>query len=215
MSTIILHSAVMSPYGWTAAHVASEKGVSYRLAPVDVASPAHRRLHPFGKMPVLQHGEIIVYETAAIAHYIDRAFAGPDLQPDEPLGQARVLQWISVVNGYVFPVMNRLVKERLGASWGGDPPDEAVIASLLAPLAAQVRLIDEAVRAQPFLVGDRLTIADSFLMPHLHFAAFTPEGAQALTAAPAAQAWLERMRARPSFAQTDPLAAAGRSGGQA
>ena len=48
-----------------------------------------------------------------------------------------------------------------------------------------------------------LTIADSFLLPNLHFAAFTPEGELALSDAPATRGWLERMRARPSFGKTD------------
>ena len=207
MNAIVLHTNVFSPYGWTARLVAAEKGVPCEVAAVDVTSPAHLKLHPFGKMPVLQHGDIIVYETAAITHYIDRAFAGPALQPVDVLGQTQVLRWISVVNSYVFPVMNRLIKERAAGSWRPQPPDEAAIDQLRAPLAQQLRLIDETVASHAFVVGDRLTIADCFLFPHLHFAAFTPEGAEALKRAPAARRWLERMRARPSFESTNPLAA--------
>jgi glutathione S-transferase len=207
MTEVVIHTHLYSPYGWTARHVAEEKGVSYRVVPADTGSPDHLKLHPFGKMPLLQHGEIIIYETLAIAHYLDKAFEGPPLQPAECLGQSTVLRWISVVNSYVFPVMNWLVKERTAASRGGEQPDEAAIAAVRAPLALQLKLIEEAVSSHPFLVCDRLSIADSFLMPLLHFAAFTPEGVEALRAAPAASNWLERMRDRPSFAATNPFAA--------
>lgn len=205
MSTLILHTDPLSPYGWTAALIATEKGVSYDLHPVDTTQPAHRRLHPFGKMPVLQHGEILVYETLAIAHYIDRAFAGPALQPVDHLAQTHVLRWISIVNSYIFPVMNGLIKERMAPVWRDTPVDEEALASFRAPLAEQLALIDETVSAHRFLAGDKLTLADAFLLPHLHYASLTPEGAEALAETPAALAWLEQMRGRPSFAATNPL----------
>ena len=207
MVEITLHSMADSAYLWTAMHVADEKGVSYDWAPLLYRSPEHLKLHPFGKMPVLQHGEHFVYETAAIAHYIDRAFAGPPLQPSGALGQAEVIRWISIVNSYVFPVMNRFMKERLVKQAWGFEVDQAFIASAQEPLALQVRLIDEAVTKFAFLAGDAVTIADSFLLPQLLFFAITPEGKTLLAEAPGATAWLARMRERPSFAR-NPMCAA-------
>lgn len=205
MAEIILHTDVLSPYGWAARHAAAEKGVSWRLKPVNLASPAHWKLHPFGKMPVLEHHGVVVYETLAIVHYIDRAFPGPALQPDGAAAQAEMLQWMSIVNGYMFPVMNGLLKERTSAMWRGEGPDEAVLAGFTAPLERQVQYIDTALADRDFLVGDAITLADSFLLPHLHFVSATPEGAEALERATAASAWLERMRERPSFAATTPF----------
>jgi glutathione S-transferase len=205
MSGVIIHTYMLSPYGWTARYIAEEKGLDYRVVDARAATPSHRALHPFGKVPVLQHGDIVVYETLAIAHYLDRAFPGPALQPVDFLGQTDVLRWVSIVNAYVFPVMKRLIEERMAGSWRTEPPDEALIASLQAPMAEQLAVIEQALSANPFLVGHHLTIADTFLFPLLHFASFTPEGTQALAKAPAAQRWLGRMRARPSFEATDPF----------
>jgi len=114
-----------SAYLWTAMHVADEKSVDYEVVPLVMGSPDHLALHPFGKMPAFQHGDVVLYETLAIAHYIDRAFAGPPLQPPDALGQAQVLRWISIVNSYVFPTMNRFMKERLVRPAFGFDPDEA------------------------------------------------------------------------------------------
>lgn len=207
MADIVLHTDVLSPYGWAARHVAAEKGVSWRLKPVNVALPAHWKLHPFGKMPVLEHRGVVVYETLAIVHYIDRAFPGPALQPAEAVAQAEMLQWMSIVNGYMFPVMNGLIKERTSAMWRAEGPDEEVLASFKGPLERQVQYIDRAVAEHDFLVDGEITLADSFLLPHLHFVSATPEGEEALERAPAAQAWLERMHERPSFAATTPFGA--------
>ena len=62
-----------------------------------------------------------------------------------------------------------------------------------------MRLIDDALTTNRFLVGNAFTIADSFLLPHLLFFGRTPEGEALLSKSPGAAAWLERMRARPSF----------------
>lgn len=200
MAGIVFHSMADSAYLWTAMHVAHEKGVACEVAPLVYRSPEHLKLHPFGKMPILQHGELFLYETSAIAHYIDRAFEGPPLQPEEPAGQANVLRWISIVNSYVFPVMNRFMKERLvRPAWGAEP-DQNFIDAAREPLLLQMRLIEEALSKTIYLADDALTIADSFLLPQLLFFGLTPEGSGLLAKAPRATSWLDRMRQRQSFA---------------
>lgn len=199
MAKITFHSMLESAYLWTAMHVADEKGVSYEFQPLVYRSPEHLALQPFGKMPVLQHGDYYLYETAAIVHYIDKAFVGPALQPPDARGQAEVMRWVSMVNSYVFPIMNRFMKERLVKQAWGFNADQAFIQSAIEPLTLQMRLIDEATTLSNYLAGDELTIADSFLFPHLLFFAITPEGAEMLKRSPGAAEWLSRLCNRPSY----------------
>ncbi|HEX2815000.1 MAG TPA: glutathione S-transferase family protein [Phenylobacterium sp.] len=203
MDAVVIHTHPLSPYGWTAALIAAEKAIPYTLAPAHTDRPEYAQLHPFRKMPVLRHGDLIVYETLAIAHYLDRAFAGPALQPADFLSQTEMLRWISVVNSYAFPVMNGLVKQRVARFF---EKDAEALPDLTAPLAEQVALIEATLRRHPFLVGERMTLADAFLFPLLHTVSLIPEGAAALAGAPATTEWLERIRLRPSFAATDPMA---------
>jgi glutathione S-transferase len=207
MAELTFHSMADSAYLWTAMHVADEKSVSYEFVPLTYRSPEHLKLHPFGKMPVLQHRDAFLYETLAITHYIDAAFDGPALRPASPLGQAHMLRWISIINAYVFPTMNRFTKERLVRPAWGFEPDQAFIESAKEPLTLQIRLIDEAVAQTKYLVGDDLTIADSFLLPHLLFFGRTPEGAALLSKARNANSWLARMSARPSYTR-NPMSSA-------
>lgn len=199
MAQVTFRSMADSAYLWTAMHVADEKGISYELVPLKYRSGEHLKLHPFGKMPVMQHGDFVLYETTAIAHYLDRAFPGPALQPIGARAQAEMIRWISIVNSYVFPIMNRFTKERLVKEAWGVEPDQAFLASAREPLALQLRLIDEAVTRTTFIAGNALTLADSFLLPHLLFFSITPEGTALLAEKPATVAWLARMRERPSF----------------
>jgi len=201
VADLVFHSMPDSAYLWTAMHVADEKGVPYVWKALTYNSPEHLKLHPFGKMPVMQHGDIILYETAAIATYIDKAFEGPLLQPPDALGAADVIRWISIVNSYVFPVMNRFTKERIVRPAWGIEPDQPFIASAREPLAKQMQLIEATLAESSFLVGENITLADSFLLPHLLFFTLTREGAELLARSPSIKAWLDRIRARPSFAR--------------
>ncbi|HEY4344914.1 MAG TPA: glutathione S-transferase family protein [Parvibaculum sp.] len=207
MSAIIFHSQPRSVYLWTASLVAAEKGVSWSVNVIDPGSEAHKRLHPFAKSPVLQHGAIMLYETSAIAHYIDRTFSGPALQPDDVLGEADCMRWVSLINAYMFATMtNGLAKQRLLVPMQGGKPDEALIATAALQFADQLALISKELRRHDFLAGNEISIADCFLFPHLHLASMTAEGAASLKEAKLAAQWLERMRARPSFAATDQFA---------
>lgn len=65
MSAVIFHSQPMSAYLWTASLVAAEKGVPWSVNVIEPGSAEHRKLHPFAKSPVLQHGAIFIHETPA------------------------------------------------------------------------------------------------------------------------------------------------------
>ncbi|MEQ8379817.1 glutathione S-transferase family protein [Parvibaculum sp.] len=207
MSAIVFHSQPMSVYLWTATLAAEEKGIGWSVNAIEAGSDTHRKLNPFTKSPVLEHGQVRLYETLAITHYIDRAFDGPALQPGDAVGQARVLRWASLVNSFIFPSMtNGIAKERLLVPSQGGKTDEARVAAAVKEAELQMEVISADLDRHPFLVGGTLSIADCFLFPHLHFTSMTPEGQALLARFPKTAAWLDAMRARPSFAATDQLA---------
>ena len=65
-----------SNYVWAVRMVCEEKGVPYDYRPERPHSPAVDAIHPFGKVPVMRHGDVELCESKAIATYIDRALAG-------------------------------------------------------------------------------------------------------------------------------------------
>src|SRR5262249_10081027 len=60
----------------------------------EMSLPVHLERHPFGRVPALQHDDFMLYETSAIAAYVDDVFPGPKLTPDDPKKRARMNQWI-------------------------------------------------------------------------------------------------------------------------
>ena len=157
MSDVVIHGPPQSTYVRSARMVCHEKGVRYDLRPLELKSEAHLALHPFGKVPVLQHGDLTLYETSAIVLYLDEAYPSPPLQPLDPASRALMHQWISSVNGYYYPwivyhlVHERLVFPALGIAAGVFEADAAVGASDQDAFHASAPgwLLSVAARSQP------------------------------------------------------------------
>ena len=92
---IVIHGIPGSPYVRKPLLVCEEKGAAYRLAAMPFGANAHKQpeylaLHPFGRLPAIEHGDFKLYEAQAIGRYIDRAFEGPSLTPTDPRQAARM-----------------------------------------------------------------------------------------------------------------------------
>jgi glutathione S-transferase len=208
MYEFVLHGIPASPYVRAAALGLEEKGADYRIAamaPRDEKSPAYLKRHPFGRVPLLAHGDFELYETQAILRYVDRIVTGPPLTPREAKAEARMNQICGITDWYVMPhvtigiTFDRLVAPRLGL-----PVDEAKITASIPRAATCIAEIARLLGDRPFVTGESLSLADLLLAPHLVFFACTPESAAILEPQRALRAWIERMTARPSFQATMP-----------
>ncbi|HWX04606.1 MAG TPA: glutathione S-transferase family protein [Bradyrhizobium sp.] len=188
--------------------VCVEKEIDYLLTETMLRSPELAAIHPLAKMPVLRHGEIELFESKAIATYLDRSFAGPQLIPSEPHLAALTEQWVSLVNTAMDRTLIRTYLFAYIAPKTADgKPDRAAIDAVMPTVREQLGILDRAVAATGYLAGDRFTFADINLLPILHRVGQAPEGAEALAAAPHLSAYYKRHAARPSFASTMPPAA--------
>jgi len=77
--------SVRSTYTRVVCMVCEEKAIQYVLTEKPLRAPAILAIHPFGKMPVLRHGDVELFESKAIATYLDRSFAGPHVFPSDPI----------------------------------------------------------------------------------------------------------------------------------
>ncbi len=188
-----------------------EKGVPYRLVPVDVFAaggpPAdYRARHPFGRIPAFEYRGFRLYETGAISRYVDEAFAGPALQPASPEDRARVNQVLSILDAYVYRTLVwDIYVERVAAPKRGRPSDEALIQAALPRAELCLSALEAIMGDGTFLAGAMLTLADLHAAPM--FACFTtaPEAAALLAAHHRLQQWWTLVRGRSSMAATADL----------
>ena len=121
-----------SSYTRVACMACEEKGIDYTLTDVLLGAPELRALHPLGKMPVLRHDGLVLFESKAIATYLDKAFAGPALIPSEPRLLGLVEQWVSYVNTVVDPMLVRTYLLAYAAPKTADgKPDRVLIDAVL------------------------------------------------------------------------------------
>lgn len=207
MSTFIVHSVPGSPFGRAVLITLEEKRAPYRLAavaPSEMKTEPHLTRHPFGRVPVLEHGTFVLYETQAILRYLDRVLPTPALTPADACAAARMDQVMNICDWYLFQGVNtvigfnRVVKPRLL----GQAPDEAAIAAAM-PKAHRVfdelaRLLGEA----PYFAGEDISLADLMLAAQLDFFRGQPEWGPLAGPHPNLADWLDRMNARPSLVAT-------------
>ena len=135
MSDLTLYGLNRSVYTRSARLALEEKGVDYRLEEVEIFGKdgvpvEHRKRHPFGRIPVLVHGDFTLYETAAITRYIDETFPGPGLQPADLRLRARMNQIISLLDAYAYrPMVRGVFVQRVSVPLQGGSTDEETISN--------------------------------------------------------------------------------------
>lgn len=207
-STPILYGAGYSVYTRIARLALEEKGVPYRLVETDIfaaggPSAEHLQRQPFGRIPVLDHGGFVLYETAAIARYVDEGFPGQRLQPDSAAARARMTQMIGILDSYGYRSMVwDVYVERISAGQEGRTPDEERIEVGLARAAIVLDQLEKRLDVQVFLAGETVSLADLHAAPMIAYFRIAPEGAQALARHDRLAAWWKKMNRRSSLRRT-------------
>jgi glutathione S-transferase len=205
MPLLEIIGAPQSNFVCTARIACHEKGVPYTLIPARPHSPEVDAIHPFGKIPVMRHGDVTLCESRAICYYIDHAFDGPPLSPRDPIEGARTEEWISLVNTSIDPlIMRQYLRAYIFPNTPDGSPDRAAIDAALPKMEQHFTVLDRAVARTGFLVGDSFTLADINLLPILFYMNKMPESGAMLRQATRLDAYYRRHWARPSAREAAP-----------
>jgi glutathione S-transferase len=207
MSEFVVHSIPGSPFGRAVLATLEEKAADYRLAPVApnmLKAEPHISRHPFGRVPVLEHGGFMLYESQAILRYLDRILPAPPLTPADPKAAARMDQAMNVNDWYLFQGVNSVIgfHRVVGPRLMGLPPDEAAIAAAMPKAHVVFNELARLLGEQAYFAGGAVSLADMLIAPQLDFLAATPEWSALTAEAPKLVAWLDRMNTRSSLKAT-------------
>jgi glutathione S-transferase len=135
-----------STYTRVARMVCEEKQIPYGLKQSPPHSPDVDAIHPFGKVPVMRHGDFELCESKAISTYLDLSFPGPRLIPTEPRHAALTEQWVSLVNTKMDGTLVRSYLLNYIFPKGSDgKPDRTVIDAVVPQVEKEIALLDRAV----------------------------------------------------------------------
>ncbi len=121
--------------------------------PKDLKSDEHRARHPLGRVPVLDDGDISIYESGAIIEYIIERHKNGGLKPAvESPNFPAYLQWFHYCEGMLMPPVNTIVVQTVLL-----PPerrDETALGQAQRLLAKALEPVDEALIGKEYMIGD-------------------------------------------------------------
>ncbi len=193
---IRLYRNVLSGHAHRVELFLSLLGLPCEKVDVDMVRGAHKapefiaRKNPFGQVPAIEDGDVAIADSNAILVYLATRY-DPDGRwlPRDPVGAARVQQWLSVAAGQLAygPSLARFIK-LFGARRDLDSA-QAISRNLL-------EVLDKELAKRAYLAGDAPTIADVALYT---YTAHAPEGGVPLEPYGHVRAWLARIEALPGF----------------
>jgi glutathione S-transferase len=205
MAELQIIGGPQSNFVWATRIACVEKGVPYRHVTAMPHTPEVDAIHPFGKIPVMRHGDMTLCESRAIISYIDRAFDGPALMPRDPIVAAQIEQWMSMICTTIDPLwLRQYYAAYVLAARGNGIIDRARIAAAIPQMEPQFAVMDRAVAKTGHLVGESFTLADAYLTPIVFYMNAVPESAALMAKTSHLKPYLDRHIARQSVQQTRP-----------
>lgn len=164
-----------------------------------IRTPALKTLNPFAKIPILIEQGKILYESQAICRYLDNQYNQSRLQPGDAWQRAQIDQWCGAIANYVDKniVRNFLLEFRFPKGENGSVRKD-VVAAAIPEIVNTVKILEDQLASQPFLLGNQLTLADIMLMPSLHYLSIAPHNQEILKADSPLRTYIKNILQRPS-----------------
>ena len=182
-----------------------EAGVAFERRDVGGAfgglqTPEYKAMNPNGMIPVLQDGDLAIWESNAIVRYVAARYAEGTLWPRDPGERTKADRWAdwqqTVVGASMGPSFLGLIRT---------PPEKRDMAAIEASIArteAAFDMLEAHLSTSPHVGGEAFTFADVVLTPSAHRWLHMPV---ARRARPALERWYAAMAARPAAGPALPL----------
>ena len=134
-----------------------ELGLPYEINkmafhPKDLKSDEHRARHPLGRVPVLDDGDVSIFESGAIVEYVLERHRNGGLRPavNDPLFP-QYLQWFHYCEGMVMPPINTIVVQTILLP--EERRDETALGQARRLLAKALLPVEETLAGKDYLIG--------------------------------------------------------------
>lgn len=164
-------------------------------------TPEFLALNPTGRIPVLQDGDFVLWESNAIMQYL-ASQVETSLWPDDAKSRADIMRWQSWQMSHwakgTQPIQfERFVKKVLNL---GDP-DEQVIEKATDVFHREAKVLNDHLAAHDYLVNDTLTLADFSVASDLTYGAIAQFPLKPYSHI---RDWYARIETLPAWQQTAP-----------
>ena len=162
--------------------------------PNDLKSDQHRARHPLGRIPVLEDGDVMIYESGAIAEYILERHNNGGLKPQPGDDNYPIyLQWFHYCEGMVMPPINTIVVHTILLP--EERRDATVLGQAQRLLLKSLEPVEADMANKDYLAGD-FSAADTMLG---HSILMTDRMGLLADNFPNLSAYVARLKARPAL----------------
>lgn len=168
--------------------------VPLELRPVDFMAGEHKTdafvaLNPFGELPVLEDGELLLRDSQSMLVYVAKTYGDENWLPSDPTGLALVTQWLSSASNDIARGPN---DARLHVKFNYELDVEKARRIAIKFFG----ILEQHLTGRNWLELRRPTIADIAVYPYVSIA---HEGGISLQSYPAIRAWMKRIRELPRY----------------
>lgn len=167
----------------------------HKLGDPAMRSPEYLKIHPMGRVPALEDGDVNIFESGAIVQYLIGKYSNGTLarSPDSP-HYADYLQWLHYAEGMIMPPINIIVVETVLL-----PPErmnQTNVDRAKKLLGRMLTAVEARMEGREFIAGD-FSGADIMTGHACTVAMRRVEGVA--SALPNVSAYVERLNARPAL----------------
>lgn len=185
-----LVSFELCPYVQRTAIVLAEKNAPFERIFVDLSDKPKwfTAISPLGKVPLLQVGETVLFESAPIMEYLDETLT-PRLHPEPPLERARHRAWMEFGSSILADIWV------LETTADARAYDEKILG-----LKGKFAWLERELNAGPWFAGERFSIVDAVFAPIFRYFEVFEKMAplNVFEGLPRVQAWRAALAERPS-----------------
>ncbi|SMF19963.1 glutathione S-transferase [Alteromonadaceae bacterium Bs31] len=189
MKHLNLYGFAGSTYLRTVEMVCLHKNIKYSLKPLEFRTQSHRALHPFLRMPIMEHEGFVLFESLAICSYLEDMEPAVKMLPTSAKEKAISIQWISAFIDYLAPVLIKGKPQEASQSW----PERT---------GEYLKILDQNLARHPFMAGAQPGLADLYLSPAIDYALGGQGFDDLLAQNPHLLAWWQKASACSRFEQT-------------
>lgn len=201
-----LHFAKLSSSSRRVTITAAMLGIDLELNAVDLRDGESRaalaRINPNTKVPVLEDGDFVLWESTAIMQYLCERVPGQTLYPSEGRARADVTRWLSWSQAHWSTAIGGLGWENVWKKFvSGADPDLEQVKRHEAVFHQFATVLDGHLASRTWIAGEAVTLADIAIATPLMYTRLAR-----LPVRPFAhvQAWFARVQQLPAWQSTEP-----------
>ena len=165
----------------------------FKLGDAAMRAPEYLKVHPMGRVPALQDGDVTLFESGAIVQYVLAKYGNDRLvqdvsSPDFPT----YLQWLHYAEGMIMPPVNTIIVETILLK--PERRNQVNVDRAVKLLSQMLTAVDDRLRGREFLAG---AFSGADIMTGHACVVATRLGAD-VSGKPNVAAYVERLQARPA-----------------